>query len=377
MKRNVVIVLMLLLPLFVFAQEVNPNLQSDSQTSVSSETSTLKLLQTALKNKKITEVKSLLENSGEKETKECEALILDTAKKAVEKDDLDFAYSLSEIVLMYNFDNLEAQQLYTSIDKARKSKAELLAKEAEKAKQKKEDEERKRQLEEYNAMKKQEAEKKEAYQKSISSIDFNNFPIYASISPVALDFTSSEIADEYNSKNGINTKYGAGAFIDLGFKHPYILADLHLNYEFLFADFGDKGAKSSLMTRLTLGSPIISNYVRLSLGYNLFNYINDKNSVLLRNVSAPTLGFGIEKVKIGKNFSFDLFSDINTLTFIKESKIDFGFDIDLSMRYVLPVQLFKKNIYIQNNTYFNGYAVSQKWEQSINTSFSVGVAINE
>lgn len=330
----------------------------------------------ALKDKNVDEVRTILEDSTEQDAPLYEELILEDSKKAVKKDDLDYAYKLAEVVLMYNFDNKTAQDLFTSIEKAKKSKAEIAAKEAEKERQRQEEAEKQRQIEEYQAQKQKEKEAKEEHEKAVSTISKENFPILVGLSPLSFDFTKSEINDEYTNSNSLEVKYGAGLHANAGFVHPYLLANLHINYDFEFLSFSGNGMKSDLETRFTVGTPIISSYVRLSLGYDVINYINANKSVVLTDIYSPTLGFGIEEVKLGKSITLNAFADFNTIAFIS-NKINLAFDADVTVRYDLPFNFFNKNIYVENNTVFNAFQISQKWEYSLDTRFVVGVYLNE
>lgn len=330
----------------------------------------------ALKEKNVDAVRMVLEDSSEEDAPLFEELILEDSKKAVKKDDLDYAYKLAEVVLMYDFDNKTAQNLFTSIEKAKKSKAEMAAKEAEKERQRQEEAERQRQIEEFQAQKQKEQEAKEEHEKAVSTISKGNFPILIGLSPLSFDFTSSEIAAEKTGKKDVESKYGAGLFTNVGFVHPYLLANLHLNYNFQFFSFAGNGMKSDLETRFTVATPIISDVVRLSLGYNCINYINSNDTVVLTDINAGTLGVGIEDVKFGENFTLAAFVDFNTIAFMSD-KINLAFDGDVTFRYDLPWSVFNKKLYAENNTVFNAFQISQKWEYSIATRFIVGVYLND
>jgi len=333
-------------------------------------------LMKALKEKNVDEVRTILEDSSEEDAPLFEELILEDSKKAVKKDDLDYGYKLAEVVLMYDFDNKTAQDLFTSIEKAKKSKAEIAAKEAEKEKQRQAEAEKQRQVEEYQAHLQKQQEAKEEHEKAVSTISKNNFPILIGLSPLSLDFTKSEINDEYKGSQSMEIKYGAGLHANAGFVHPYLLANLHINYDFEFLSLAGNGMKSDLETRFTVGTPIISDYVRLSLGYDVINYINANKSVVLTDIYAATLGFGVEEVKLGKSFTLSAFADFNTIAFMS-NRINLAFDADLTLRYDLPFSFLNKNFYVENNTVFNAFQISQKWEYSIDTRFVVGVYLNE
>lgn len=330
----------------------------------------------AFKEKKVDEVQSILLESDDENSSLYEDLILEESKKAVKKDDLDYAYQLAEIVLMYDFDNQKAQDLFTSIEKAKKSKAEVAAKEAEKERKRLEEEKKLKEIEEYKALQQQKEDERKAHEKAVSTITKKNFPIELGLSPLSLDFSKSELRDDYEGKSTIDFKYGAGVYSNVGFTHPYLLANLHVNYNFEFLSFGGKGMKSDLESRLTLGSPIVSDFVRLSFGYDCINYLQSDNSVVLTDVYGAKLGFGLENLRFGQNFAITAFFDLNTVAFTSD-KINMAFDVDFSCRYDLPWNVFSKKLYVENNTVFNAFQISQKWEYSIDTRLVLGVYLND
>lgn len=89
-------------------------------------------LKSALNSKDTSKIQLLLESADKDEVKNFEAAILDKAKKAVSEDDLDYASKLSEMVLLFDFDNSEAR------------------KKAEEKKKQEEEQRRKEQIEEMN-----------------------------------------------------------------------------------------------------------------------------------------------------------------------------------------------------------------------------------
>lgn len=333
-------------------------------------------LMKALKDKNVEAVQTVLDECSDEEAPLFEEMILEDSKRAVKKDDLDYAYKLAEVVLMYDFDNTEAQNLFTSIEKAKKSKAEVAAKEAEKERKRQEEAEKLRKLEEYNALKQEEENKKKKHEEAVSKITIKNFPLEVGLSPVSFDYTKSEIRDDYEGKKTSDFKYGAGLYTDLGFVHPYVLTNLHINYNFLLLSFGGNGMKSDLKTRLTFGTPILSDYVRFSLGYDSLNYINSNKSVVLTDIYAGTIGFGVENLRIKDVFDVTVFADLNTVSFFS-SNVNMSYDIDFSFRYDLPIKVLNKKLYAENNTVFTAFQISQKWEYSVGTRFVVGVYINE
>lgn len=366
MKKFIVLLLLNLVTLFSLFATTNEELKK------------------ALDNKEIHVVQALLENAAPEEQSDLEKLVLTKSKEAVSKDDLDYASSLAEIVLMVNFDNTEAQKLYTSIDKAKKTKAETEArkkaeeeKRQEEERKRKEAEEEKRQLEEYKQQKQEEEQKKNEYIESVSKISFANFPMLYAVN-LPIEISHSSFADQYNGTSNVYSRLGFGLEAKVGFNHPYVRLDLDLSYNFLPLQFKNAGMKSDFKSRFTVGLPSFSDLFRLSLGLNSYSIINDKNAALYSSLTAPTIGIGLNDIKILPELSLSFFTDLSFITFDTHSEIGFAWDAEIVTRYILPVQLFKGGkLFVQNTTSYNNIIVSKQNEWYLDTQFSIGVSINE
>lgn len=334
-------------------------------------------LQKALSKKDVPVIQAILDNAAEEEKADFEALILQKAKEAVARDNLDFASSLAEMVLISDFDNTEAQKLYTSIEKAKKAKAETEARKKAEEQKKAQEEEQKRLLQEFQEQQKKAEEQKNEYIDSVSKITFENFPMSYAVT-LPLDFSYSSFANQYNG-TGLCTRFGTGADISLGFNHPYVEMDLDINYNFFFVGSNNSGMKSDLKTRFSFGLPSFSKWFRLSLGFNTYTLLNNNNNVALyTSLTAPTLGIGVDNIKFSDNLSFAFFTDINLITLDPSSEIDFAFDAEYRLRYTLPVEMMKKGkLYIENKSFVNTLFISNKKELALDTMISVGVSFNE
>lgn len=340
-------------------------------------------LQKAISSKDTAKVRVLLESSGTSKS-DFENEILKQAKTYVANDDLDYASELAELVLMYNFDNNDAQKLYTSIEKAKKSKAEADArkqleeqKKAEEERKRKEAEEEKRQLEEFKEQKKKEEQAKNDYIESVSSISFSNFPMSFGFA-LPVEFMKSAFADEFNNNSRLYTRMGVGFVGNIAFVHPYFNAKAHVNYNFLPINFMKCGMKSDFRSRLSIGTDLFSEWFRITVGYNTFSLINNDSVVLYESITAPTIGFGVDNVKIADFLEFGLFTDINLITFDANTQINYAYDVDFTARYYLPVKaLGLGKLYIEDEIVFSSIVLSKESEYTISSILSVGVSINE
>ncbi len=341
-------------------------------------------LKAAISSKDISKVQILLESAPSDQVNVYEKEILAKAKEYVANDELDYASSLAEVVVMVNIDNVEARKLYTSIEKAKKAKAETLArKEAEEKKRQEEErkkaeaEEQKRQLEEFKAQKEKEEKEQKEFIESVSSVSFSNFPMSFGFA-LPLDFTKSTFADEFNGNKALYTRLGVGLVANVAFVHPYVNIGLHVNYNFLPVAFMKGGMKSDLKTRITLGLPMFSNWFRLSTGFNSYSLINNSSVVLYEMITAPTFGIGVEKVKFTDFLELSFFTDLNLITFDKHSEINYAFDTELNLRYYLPVDAFGMGkLYVESKNFLNNIILSKQSEWYLTSTISVGVSINE
>lgn len=341
-------------------------------------------LKSALNKKDTAKVQLLLESASNEDANKYEAEILDKAKKAVSNDDLDYASTLSEIVLLYDFDNSEAQKLFNSIEKAKKAKAETEARKKAEEKKKQEEEQRRkefeeqqRQLEEFKQQKKQEEQKKNEYIESVSTISFKNFPMSYSLN-LPLEISKSSFADEFNKTSNVYTRFGFGLNANVGFNHPYVNVNMHLTYNFLPIQANEAGTKSDFRSRFTVGLPSFSKWFKLSLGINTYSIFNDNNAVLYNTLTSPTIGIGIENLTFNNNFSFSFFTDMNFITFDENSEINYAWDMEAILRYTLPVTIFKNGkLYLENTTSYTSLIVSKQSEWFLDTQFSFGVSLNE
>jgi len=341
----------------------------------------------ALASKNKDAVKTILESSNEENLKEVESKIITDIKKAVNEDDLDYAYDLADLILMYDFDNKEAQKLYTSIEKAKKNKAEQIARQQEEERRKKEEEEKrikaeeeKRRMEEYYALKEKDeveaAKAKDDYIESVSSIGWKNFPMEFGFSPLAFDISSSSFANQYNDSSSVNFRYGLGVSYDLSFIHPYVVVDLLVDYQFYVWPVAGAGMKSDLLGRVGVGLPGFSEYFRLTLGYKAMDLISSENIALYTHVKSPTLGCGVDKIKLGKDVYMGCYIDWDLITLDANSTIDLAGGIDLILKYDLPFTVKNIKFFISNETKFDFIRVSNQSEWSINTIFNFGAKLN-
>jgi len=323
--------------------------------------------------------RSEISKADKKTASKMEEQMMAEIKKAVAEDNLDYAYSLTEVVLEYDLDNVEAQKLYNSIGKAKKAKEETLKRQAEDERKRKEAEEQKKAIEEYQKAKVEEAQKKDEYIEQVSSITFNNFPLDIGVTPVSFNFAKSPFADECNANNVTNIRYGAGGVFKLGFVHPYFLATAKLNYTFFLHPLAGSGNKAETTLRTSFGIPHFSKWFRLCFSYDSYSVMDDDNSSLYSKVTSPKLGIGFEKVQFGENFEINTYFDIDFNTSDKNSDIQFAYGTELDMKYMIPGVYITNNgrLFVEADARYYTIRINNENEWNVNTSISVGVSFNE
>lgn len=323
--------------------------------------------------------RSEISKADKKTADKMEAQLMAEVKKAVSQDNLDYAYSLTEVILDYDLDNVEAQKLYNSIGKAKKAKEETLKRQAEDEKKRKEAEEQKKAIEEYQKAKVEEAQKKDEYIEQVSSITFKNFPIDIGVTPVAFNFAESPFADKVNENSELNARYGTGAVFKIGFVHPYFLATAKLNYTYFLTSLSGTGKKADIALRTSFGIPHFSNWFRICFSYDTYSVSDDDNSSLYTKVNSPKLGIGFEKIMFGENLEVNFYSDIDFNTFDKNSDIQFAYGAELDFKYLIPnIQITENGrLFVEADAKYYTIRINNENEWNANTLISVGVAFNE
>lgn len=268
---------------------------------------------------------------------------------------------------MANIDNLEAQNLYTSIEEDKRVQKQLAQEKAEK--------ERIAQKEQAEIQKaEKEKADREAYDKSIKVITKNNFSGYIGLNLVGFEFSQSALANTvYNS--GLNVRYELGASGGVRFSHPYVNVGLDAFWN--IAPFALTGSiiDNIVNARLTFALPKLTKKFALTGGYTYW-VLSSTGTAFFTKLGSPFIGVGVADVTFGKNFSADLFADWNMIS-IYESMIDFSFSVNMSLTYYLPFKLGPCSFCIKNNTGFSTLFVKSTLEWNLDTSFSIGVLFND
>ena len=328
-------------------------------------------------------ITAILTSAPQDKVAEYEETILTAARKAVKENRFDDASKLSEIVLVYDFENTEAQNMYTAIQDMKNQEKvveERKQQEAE-AKAKKEEEERiaaeKAAAEEAERQRiADEAKKKEEYLKSVQDVSSNNFSFTFAISPLAMDFARSSMAESVYSKDaGLNTRYGFGAQGGITFAHPFVKMSLLVDWVFAPVVITGCNSENIVEGRICLGSPALIKYFSLTGGYRHV-YISGTKSAFYDRVGAPIIGIGLLDICLPKDIHLSILADWNTIS-VTESLITFAFDAKLAISWYPGVKLGAADLYIKSKTCFDAIYFQSGKEWDVYTVLAVGVAYNE
>lgn len=306
-------------------------------------------------------INSLLEEASSEDLPQYEAYILEQAKTLIMKGNYEAASSLTETVLMFDFDNKEAQNLYTSIEKAKKDKI----KEAE---EKKAHEAAKKA--EADQKKKEQAEADEAaYIKSLEGLSLANFPLSVSLTPLAFNIATSSYAE-----NSPNFRYGLGFGIKTGYLTPEFKINLRTDYDFYPTALAGTGTYSNLNLRTTFSSSKWKLPLCGGIGYKRFT-TSDATS-LYTALGGAYITAGIDDIIVRELIELSGFFDWNLCSFTADSLIDFSCGAEIRLRYKHLIPNTKYKFYVENSDAFDVFIIDGKSEFYLNPKFSVGVILN-
>jgi hypothetical protein len=319
-----------------------------------------------------------LADAGEKTF--AENFIIEQAKQSVLEGNLDLALALTEAVLLFNLDNTAAQNLYASIEQAKREKEELEEQERQAELERQQQEEELARIEEEKAAEEQKAAEEKEYEDAVSNVTLDNFSLAVNLSPVSFLLYGSGFADLLSGQTTLNSNYGLGVNGRITFTHPYVAFNLNFFCSVFFVPFVSEDLLTEGDFVLSVSSPLIGFPVYLRAGYYGYEFGGPEgqavSSVLFQGISSPVLGAGIENLKLTGSLGFSFYADILTLFFTHDS-VDFAVNLGTSF----PVRIFRINdkmSFAVTPSASGTLLVSDgriEWLSSI--SVSAGVVINE
>ncbi|MCR5218001.1 hypothetical protein [Treponema sp.] len=305
-------------------------------------------------------VLSILESSGSDASK-MEERVLDAAGNLVMASNYDLAMELTETVLLFNMDNSRAQEMYTSIEKAKKDKIRE-EKEALIVAEQKKAELKAQRMADYKVSVKE-------YYRSLAKVSYRNFPLEAGLIPLSFNLSSTDFAEESSAM-----RYGFGAEFKASFVHPGIRLDLGLDYIYQPVILSGQGEKSDLNMRAAVTSPVFPIPFSVSAAYKSRWVTSDAS--LYKVLSFPAIGIGLDGFEILPDFSMTAFLDFDLCSSAADSMIDFALGGEVSFKYVFRVKPLI-GIYLAEKNRFDIFVIDSSSESYLDAALSVGIILNE
>lgn len=348
-----------------------------------------------------------LKSSPEAERAEIEELVVSEARSRFDAGEYDIASNLVESVLQNNLDNDGAQSLLIEIQDTlkrladeeamqRELRAEAERKEAERLAAAKAEAERlaaaKAEAERLAAAKaeaerlvaaKAAAERAErerlASKQAARRERLKGLGVYAFLSPVALDVSSSDFRAEY-AGSGIQARYGAALGASVRYSHPFANLIACVAYENLPLPLSGEDRRHGLLLRVSYGYPGIEFPLYAHIGYRYFSYYDpgDENTtaVVFSTVNCPTVGIGVERFPVMPGFDLSARLSWLPLSFV-DSLITFAFDFDVEGRYRLPRLLGKYDLFVSAGSLTTVIVASGGNEILETLRIGAGVSLND
>jgi len=281
-------------------------------------------------------LQGVLSSADDVNREEMEKQILEVARAKVLAGDLDTASSLTESVLLTNFLNQDAQDLFVSIDREKESIKNL----EERRKIEEAEKERQRILIETEQRVAQEKERKrledEQFLNSVKTIGVHNLTFRLSLSPLSFLIYKSEPAGEFGFSDDIHAGYRLPITGETLFTHPYVWASLKVSAGLTLAPFDTAQSLTDMSARVSLGTPLIRFPLRLTAGITRLSYQagDSEATVLFTELTSPTIGLALEDVRITDRIELST-AVLWLASSAKEELIDAAFCADLTVRIKL------------------------------------------
>ncbi len=282
----------------------------------------------------------LNEYKGKENYSEIEKYIISKVKELVLDGEFQYAKVITSIILEYNMDNTEAQEIYLAIEDKEKKETEVKTK----------------------------------------KITFDNFLFAFDYGAVDFMLSHSQFYDDYYEELKVNFKYGMSLDFAFYFKHPYIAVGVEAFFDTYFVSLYPASSGTPFFYRIIF--PITTPLIRVPLyfSFGLAHQIyyfgeNTTPDVLITNLISPVIGLKLTRwffnkyVGIDASFHYYLISPFT-------SYFDAAFDSTLSL-LIRFYQLKRFGFIIRTD--INPFFLIQdgKLEYNVKFQISFGIGINE
>ncbi len=343
-------------------------------------------LTTALDTKNFEQIETLLSQSQAEEQAEIERRILEEVRKAILSNQLETAGKLAEIVLLNNFDNANAQELFLAVEEARTQQRLLEERRIQTELQEKQriaaEEEQKRTEAEKRRRQEEEDRKKaelESLVKNVTTFGLQNVGFKFALAPLDIHTSASNFANTYSGEEAVNMRYGFGFYGKGWFNHPYLLAAIESHGTLSPVAFIGQDSVTQFTGRMLLGFPFIIGPAVICVGYQSLEYsgtdTKKSQSALFTALSGPTIGAGIHNLSLPGSFNTSLYIEWHTI-----SATDDIADLILSAELQADRPLVNLSNSVQltagASIKYNMISIKSDVEWALSSSLFLGVLIN-
>lgn len=285
-----------------------------------------------LQNGDIVQVSNYLsKNTGNADYPAIEKYLIEESRQRILKNDYVFTEHLLQTLLIFNLDNTDAQDLYSSIvkiNRERKAAAE------EETRKKNEEGSRKKKIEQ-EILKEEKLLKKED---QITNIGLDNFRFGLEFSPLDLCGYQSALYHDLYGTNRNHLKYGLSGAAWIYFIHPFLNFGLDGSVQYWFVDLTDvSGDFLSYKINTAVNFPDMKLPVYFRLGIASFNYQFREQAkpddIYVLYFLSPTIGAAFRDLYFSPNFSLNVTLDyylaspfVSPLNSIFDAGVKIGYD---------------------------------------------------
>lgn len=294
-----------------------------------------------IKNKDQNALKNFLkENKGKDNYPEIENHMISRIKELILNGEVQYAKTLTSIILENNMDNAEAQEIYLAIEDKEKKETEVKTK----------------------------------------KITFDNFLFAFDFGAIDFMISQSQIYNDFYDEVKINGKYGMSLDFAFYFKHPYIALGVEAFFDTYFVSLNPPTGGTPFFYRIIF--PITTPLIRVPLYFSFgmaqqVYYFGEgvTGDVLITNLISPIIGLKLTRwffnkyIGLDASFHFYLISPFTTY-------FNAAFDGTLSL-LIRFYQLKRFGFVIRTD--INPFFLIRdgKLEHNIKFQISFGIGINE
>ncbi|MBN2545409.1 MAG: hypothetical protein JXB50_06410 [Spirochaetes bacterium] len=301
-----------------------------------------KILDNFVNSKKYNDLdKFLKENSKNENYKEIEDYLIKIVKELIQNDKIDDAKKIIRIMLDNNLDNLEAQDIFVSLEKIKKEEKTL----------------------------------------KVTKITFDNFLFSFDLGIIDFMMFQSHFYNEYYGNPKWNTKYGMSTDFSFCFQHPYIAAGIEGLFDTYFVSLYPEKTSTEFSYSISgiFSVPLIKIPLYLALGFRHLIYNQfEKNvplDVYISNLKSLIIGlrlyrwFFYKYIGIESSFNYYFVSPFT-------SYIDAVFDLSIGVLY-RPLKIKRTGLIVKTEIAALFLIYNAKLENYIKIQTCIGVGINE